>query len=78
MRKPFDCPRCGKCFTTKLGAQMHIDAVHGADAAKARKRPKPPKPPEREMSLAEIAVEAHLKRAMGDELDPLEESLINF
>ena len=37
MRKPFDCPRCGKCFKTKSGAQMHIDNVHGADAAQATK-----------------------------------------
>lgn len=57
---------------------MHIDQVHGAGVAQARKRPKPPKPPEREMSLAEISIEARLKRAMGEPLDPLEESLIDF
>ena len=78
MRKPFDCPSCGKCFTTKSGAQMHIDAVHGADAAQARKRPKPPKPTEWEMIMAEIADEVRLKRLMGEPLNPLEESLIDF
>jgi len=57
---------------------MHIDQVHGDGAAKARKRPKPPRPPEHEMSLAEISIEARLKRAMGEPLDPLEESLIDF
>lgn len=77
MRKPFDCPLCGKCFGSKQGAQMHIDQVHGEGTVKARKRPKPPRPSEREMSLAEISVEARLKRAMGDPLDPLEESLID-
>jgi hypothetical protein len=28
------------------------------------------------MSMAEVSIEARLKRAMGEELDPLEESLL--
>lgn len=74
MRKPFDCPKCGKVFTTHRGATDHIQDVHGG-GVEPRKRPKPPKV-EREPSLADISVEAHLKRAMGESLDPLEESLI--
>jgi uncharacterized C2H2 Zn-finger protein len=74
MRKPFDCPKCGKCFTTKHGAADHIRDLHGGEI-EPRKRKAPPRV-EREMSLADISIEAHLKRAMGESLDPLEESLI--
>lgn len=76
--KPFECPKCRKRFTTDHGAQMHIDMAHGGDGVArkvvARKRKKPPRP-EREMSMADIAVEAELKVLMGDDLDPLEQSL---
>ena len=75
MRKPFDCPMCGKRFTTKHGTKMHIDQVHGIDAAHPRRRPKPERV-EREQSLADISIEAHLKQAMGEPLDELEQSLI--
>lgn len=76
MRKAFDCPKCGKCFTTKHGTAMHIEQVHGTIAAEPRKRPKHPRY-ERDPSLADISVDAYLKRAMGEPLDPLEKSLIN-
>jgi len=74
MRKPFGCPKCGKVFSTKHGTAMHIDQKHGG-GVEPRKR-KAPSQIEREQSLADISVEAHLKRAMGEPLDALEESLI--
>ena len=75
MRKPFDCPKCGKRFTTKHGTLEHIITVHGSGAAEPRVRPKPPRH-DTDQSLADISVEAHLKQAMGEELDELEASLI--
>lgn len=74
MRKPFDCPKCGKCFGSRHGTARHIVDVHGG-GFEPRKRPKP-QIIDREMSLADISVEAYLKRAMGEPLDELEESLI--
>lgn len=77
MRKRWDCPKCGKPFATRRGAESHIKDVHGEGVCSPRKRKRPTPPPDCEPSLADIAVEAELKRLMGEPLDPLEESLIN-
>lgn len=74
MRKPWQCRKCGKNFTTKHGAEQHGRDAHGAELEPV-KRKKPPRT-EREPSLADISVEAHLKLAMGEPLDELEQSLI--
>lgn len=74
MRKRLKCMRCGKPFNSRQGAIQHSIDKHGEEL-----EPVPNERPareEQEQSLADISVEAHLKRAMGEELDPLEESLI--
>lgn len=64
------CPLCDKHTKDANGLYMHMKAKHGAKAARAHdQRPEP------EMSLADISIQAHLKMAMGEELDPLEQSL---
>lgn len=77
-RKAWDCPGCGKCFGSPRGARDHIKDVHPDRGDLApRRRPRPEPKPVEEMSLADIAVEAEIKRNMGEDLDPLEESLLN-
>jgi hypothetical protein len=66
--------RCKKPFATRQGAVQHSIDKHGEELEPVRRK-KPPRE-EREPSLADISVEAHLKRAMGEPLDALEESLI--
>ena len=78
MAKTWDCPKCGKCFHSEKATADHIRDVHG-DGPEPRKRKRPPRT-ERDygdMSLAEISVEARLKKLMGEPLDPLEESLVD-
>jgi uncharacterized C2H2 Zn-finger protein len=75
MRKPYDCPKCGNVFSTFSGARNHMKDVHGG--GEPRQRPKPKKVNHAYESLADIAVEAKLKRMMGEPLDPLERSLLN-
>ena len=75
MRKPWQCPKCGKPFHSKKSALQHGRDAHGIQIAPV-KRAKP-KREDSEPSLADISVEAHLKQAMGEPLDPLEESLIS-
>jgi hypothetical protein len=75
MSKKWDCPACGKPFYSKRSTAQHIKDVHGEATVDPRRRKLPPPKPEREMSLADISVEAHLKVAMGMPLDELEQSL---
>lgn len=53
------------------------DGANATDLLVTIPNKKPPPAPDREPSLADIAVEAELKRLMGEPLDPLEESLLN-
>lgn len=78
MRKAWKCPKCGHYFTTRHGTIAHMRDKHGIENGEPVKREKQPKK-ERDyadMSLAEISIEASMKQAMGEPLDPLEESLI--
>lgn len=74
--KPFSCSRCQKRFTTRHGAEMHIRDTH--DQGEVLKVKPPRHPRTREESMAEIAVDALLKRSMGEPLDELESSLIDW
>ena len=65
------CSRCGKRFRSKTGAAEHLALKH-----KGVGLIRPGEPAVPEMSLAEIAVEASVKRSQGEPLDPLEESLL--
>lgn len=76
MTKTWDCPKCGKCFTSQHGTRDHIRDAHGG-GIDPRKRKRAPVRDDSDMSLADIAVEAELKRLMGEPLDALEESLLN-
>jgi hypothetical protein len=65
------CSRCGKSFSSRKGADDHIRMLHkgkGHRVSVIRD--------DDEESLADIAVEAEIKRACGETLDPLEESLL--
>jgi uncharacterized C2H2 Zn-finger protein len=65
------CSRCGKTFSSRKGADDHIRMLHkgkGQRVSVIRE--------DEEESLADIAIEAEIKRACGEELDPLEESLL--
>lgn len=63
------CPNCPASFRDDNGLYQHIKAKHGG-------RGNPKRQHAHEQSLAEIAIEASIKRAMGEPLDPLEESLL--
>ena len=77
-RKAWDCPGCGKCFASPRAVRDHIKDMHpDQKGLEPRRRPRPEPRPIEEMSLADIAVEAEIKRNMGEPLDPLEESLLN-
>lgn len=75
MAKVVPCPLCPKMFGDENALWQHARTTHRdkdvAHLRPARKRD------DDEPSLAEIAVEAHVKRLMGEPLDPLEESLID-
>ncbi len=71
MASELSCPHCSKHLRDANSLYQHMKAKHGAAAAR-----KLDQRPEREMSLADISVEARLKQAMGEPLDALEESLI--
>jgi len=69
MRK---CSRCNRVFSSRKGCDDHILMKHkgiGERIAVPKREPD-------EESLADIAVNAYIKRACGEGLDPLEESLI--
>lgn len=66
------CSRCGKTFSSRKGCDQHIKMLHkgkGKRVTAVRE--------EQEESLADIAINAEIKRACGEELDALEESLLN-
>lgn len=65
------CSRCNRVFSSLQGVSQHIQTIHKGKGFRVSAHR-----PEREESLADIAVEAHIKRAMGEPLDPLEESLL--
>lgn len=66
----FYCPRCPKGFATYNDMRNHANGRH--------KLKIPVKRPDDwdEPSLADIAIEATIKKATGEPLDPLEESLL--
>jgi len=67
------CSRCGKSFSSRKGAGDHIRTLHkgkGQRVSVIRE--------DDEESLADIAIEAEIKRACGEPLDPLEESLVGY
>lgn len=68
MGKPWDCPRCGKPFTTSRGVVDHGRDKHGAEIEPRRRR-KPEPGPEREPSFAERDIAARLAVAMGEPTD---------
>jgi hypothetical protein len=62
------CSKCGKLFRAERDGRFHIDAKHkgsGDVIPDALRRD------DDEPSMAEIAIEASLKRSMGEPLDPL-------
>jgi len=72
--KPTKCPCCRKNFHSRKACGQHMKAKHpgehlGPDPDKDHSK-------DDDMSLAEIAVEAELKRRSGLPLDPLERSLL--
>ncbi len=64
------CGRCGNFFRTPRAASDHIMRVHKGKGFRVRDDR------DDEESLADIAIEASIKRASGERLDPLEESLL--
>jgi hypothetical protein len=62
------CPLCPRKFADENALAQHSKFKH-------RVKPDRPRRDDDE-SLADIAVEAEIKRSMGDGLDPLEESLL--
>ena len=65
------CSRCGKSFSSRKGCDQHIQMLHkgkGNRVSVIRD--------DEEESLADIAVEAEIKRACSEPLDALEESLL--
>lgn len=68
------CSRCGKIFRTSRAGDQHVEAKHKGNGIALGYDVREREPPE--PSMAEIAVEATIKRAMGEPLDPLEESLL--
>jgi len=66
------CPYCASAFADQSGVYSHVRDKHRG-RAHAHLRPAR----DDDESLADIAVEAALNRAMGIPLDPLEESLLN-
>lgn len=72
------CSRCGRSFRHERDLQNHIRDHHLRGGRKPDRvaHAVPVEPRDEPESMAEIAVEARLKRAMGVRLDPLEESLL--
>ncbi len=66
------CSRCGRSFSTRNAANQHIQAVHKGKGHRVSAR----RPDDDEESLADIAIEAAIKRASGEALDLLEASLL--
>lgn len=73
MTKKWRCPICKKRFKRPNSVGNHARDAHGEVVAAERVDKTED---EDDRSLADIAVEAELKRAMGEPLDPLEDSLI--
>ena len=85
MSQRLECQYCGKVLKTPKGRGAHEQMVHGhgvppeahAKAVERRRRRNARLEAESQrQSLADIAVEASLKAAMGEPLDDLEASLI--
>lgn len=68
--KPVPCPRCSRRFGDDTALHQHVRVKHGGPRFPSRQR-------DDDESLADIAVEASIKRASGQKLDPLEESLLS-
>lgn len=66
------CSRCGKSFKSRKGTDMHIRDVHRGKGHRVTVI----RADDGELSLADIAVDAELKRAMGEPLTDLEASLL--
>ena len=66
-RKEFTCPTCGKRFASASSQYQH---------AKKLKHKRLPRPDNSEESMADIAVDAAIKRMCGEKLDILEASLL--
>lgn len=72
------CSRCGRHFRHERDLQNHIRDLHLRGGRKPARtaRAIPVDRRDEPESMAEIAVEARIKLAMGKRLDPLEESLL--
>lgn len=73
--KPFSCFHCPRAFTDQNALHQHLRSKHGGPRFRTPKLRRASGPDD-DMSLAEIAIEASLKRAGGEKLDALEESLL--
>lgn len=69
--KTVPCPHCDRFFVDQSAVTQHAKWKHGV-RLHPRRRPRA----EEDQSMADIAVEAHIKRLTGEDLDPLEESLL--
>lgn len=65
------CSRCGRTFKTRRATEDHIRMKHHGNGKRIDARR-----PDREESLADISIDAEIKRLSGEPLDPLEESLL--
>ena len=63
-KKKRRCSRCGKEFSTRQGAQMHIDMKHHGKGERVAvvKR-------EHEPSMAELMIDAQIAKACGEPVD---------
>ncbi len=68
--KPVACPQCPRQFGDDAALHQHVRVKHGGPRFPQRRRD------DDDESLADIADEASVKRASGEKLDPLEESLL--
>lgn len=63
--KPMSCALCTRTFADKHSLFQHTMAKHGRKAAK----PLRPVREDDEPSMADLVIEAHLARAMGDPVE---------
>lgn len=60
MSKPWACSRCGKKFSDPVPVRAHIASKHGGKGEPVRVAKR-----EYEPSMADLAVQAEIDRAMG-------------
>lgn len=82
---PIRCPVCGRAFADSSAMWQHTKTKAGRDREHALAHAHNPHrgapkqrllPSAQEQSMADIAVDAEIKRLSGEPLDPLERSLL--